>query len=197
MTALHSESEAQVSSPHWHLNMRTMRPFAESSIVLTSWGRVPQRLHLRPSIVILPASFVVLKWFVVNMTEHRCLTEQTNSRNSFQADFAAHGNGFVGTRGRLNRTRGAAEPGVSADRPDLTAVESPDLPAALLESGRGIESAGSDPRPFPILRDDDALAALPLSVESRSSKIRLLGRWAGLPGGAAAFTADGTSIDRA
>jgi hypothetical protein len=73
MTGLYSESEAQVCSPHWHLNMRTMRPFAESSIVLTSWGWAPQRLHLRPSIVILRARFVVLKSFMVNMIEPRGL----------------------------------------------------------------------------------------------------------------------------
>jgi hypothetical protein len=70
MTGLYSEAEAQVCFPHWHLNMRTMPPFAESSNVLTSWGWAPQRLHLRPSIVILPARFVVL--FMVNMIQPRC-----------------------------------------------------------------------------------------------------------------------------
>jgi hypothetical protein len=72
-----------------------------------SWGRAPQRLHLRPSIVILPASFVVLKWFVVNMTEHRCLIRHMNSRNSFQADFAA-------PRKRFRRNPGKVQPGQAA-----------------------------------------------------------------------------------
>ncbi len=66
-----------------------MRPFAESSIVFTSSSLAPQRLHVRSSIDFLPVKFVVLKWFVVNMTEHRCLIKYINSRNSFQADFAA------------------------------------------------------------------------------------------------------------
>ena len=66
-----------------------MRPFAESSIVFASSRRAPQRLHVLSSIVFLPVKFVVLKWFVVNMTEHRCLLKYINSRNSFQTDFAA------------------------------------------------------------------------------------------------------------
>ena len=66
-----------------------MRPFAESSIVFASSRRAPQRLHVLSSIVFLPVKFVVLKWFVVNMTEHRCLLKYISSRNSFQADFAA------------------------------------------------------------------------------------------------------------
>jgi hypothetical protein len=65
---VYSESEAHVCVPHWQLNMRTMRPFAESSIVFTSSSGAPQRLHVRSSIVFLPVKFVVLKWFVVNMT---------------------------------------------------------------------------------------------------------------------------------
>ena len=66
--------------------MRMMRPFAESSIVFTSSSWAPQRLHVRSSIVF---KFVVLKWFVVNMTERLCLVKYINSRNWFQADFAA------------------------------------------------------------------------------------------------------------
>ena len=86
MTGLYSESEAHVCFPHWQLNMRMMRPFAESSIVFTSSSWAPQRLHVRSSIVF---KFVVLKWFVVNMTERLCLVKYINSRNWFQADFAA------------------------------------------------------------------------------------------------------------
>jgi hypothetical protein len=69
---VYSGSEVHVCFPHWQLNTRMMRPFAESSIVFTGSSWAPQRLHVRSSIVFLPVKFVVLKWFVVNMTEHRC-----------------------------------------------------------------------------------------------------------------------------
>jgi hypothetical protein len=40
-------SSDQVCSPHLHLNMRTVRPFREFSMVRTCAGFSPQSLHVR------------------------------------------------------------------------------------------------------------------------------------------------------
>jgi hypothetical protein len=40
-------SSVQRCSPHWHLNIRTVRPFRGLSMVRSSLGFSPQRLHAR------------------------------------------------------------------------------------------------------------------------------------------------------
>ena len=100
----------------------------------SSWA--PQRLHVRSSIVFLPVKFVVLKWFVVNITEHRSFNKYIHSRNSFQADFAA-------PRKRFRRNPGKVQPGKLGWRalrwrqsPAPLTASIPDSPAGFLKSWR-------------------------------------------------------------
>jgi hypothetical protein len=92
------------------------------------------------------------------MIEPRCLIRSAiDSRDSFQADFAAQGNGFVGTRTFKAATRQAAlaSHALAPIGRHLTSPQIPDSPADFLKSWRrtaratlyiGARFCGSIPR---------------------------------------------------
>ena len=61
-------SKIQVCSPHWHLNIRMVRPLFESNIVPTSWGSAPQRVQDPFFLVSEPVICFVLIKFMAHLS---------------------------------------------------------------------------------------------------------------------------------